>query len=404
MTLYVLGNTGNYSTLAGPSSTAAAQASKRATLVDLAKRDAVTETITTQSAADTTYEFLVALPLGRYYLHGQVSGSKTAANSNPFWVVEGTDTRCLSGAGAIVTASSSGSPSASKTSATSTSASASNTAAAGNAVSTDTKSGVSGGTIAGIAIGAIAGLAVVGLAFWFFCYRRRPKRMEIGQPEMVSRGETAFGNQFAAGGGLASRSNDTRPRPRSGHPTNGGHVELTSMGDSSDSHEKDEGPFAGSYGSETTTPTYLANFGQALSAETPSSRQNPFATNPNTPLDDDAAAAFPEYPAAAAVSASTPRAQKRSSQPLSSPSDHPERIERVRSNSQPSSGPSGKVAQTIKRVPSARRKPVPSLGPELRTELKNESGQDEGEEIISMPKQAARGSFQLIADPPRPLQ
>jgi hypothetical protein len=398
VTLYILGNTGNSSTVTSTS----AQLSTRAAFVDLAKRDAVSETLTIQSASDTTYAFLVALPLGKYYLHGTISGrGGTSANSNIFWVVEGSDTACLSAGGAVISASASAGASSTLRSGTITaSASSSNTAAAGNAGSTDAKTGVSGGAIAGIAIGAIAGLAAVGLALFYFCYRRRPKRMEIGQPEMVTRGETAFGSQFAAGAAMMARTKETRPRPRSGDPTRGGHMELTSMGDSSDSHEKDEGPFVGSYGSEATTPTFLANFGQSLSPQSPSSRQNPFATNPNTPMHDDMAVFTDEFGAAAAA-ASTPKGQKRSSQPITSPNMTPER---VRSNSQPSSGPSGKVAATIKRVPSARRKPVPSLGAELRSQLKNESGQKETEERIPIPKQTARGSFQLMPDPPRPPQ
>lgn len=417
ISIYALGNTGNSSTItsSSPASTASssvassAQASARAAFVDISKRDAINMQVTNQSASTTSTPFIVNLPFGKYYLHGRVNDpTGTSANSGLFWVMEGADMACLSG-GATNTSLPVSSAGSSSVTGSETGATGSASAAAGNS-STGDKSGVSGGAIAGIVIGAIAGLVAVALALFYFCYRKkRSTGPEISGPQMASRTGPHFGDRFPGATAMVSgRHRDSQHR--TGNTTSShGHIALTSMSDSSEGHEKDEGPFVGSFGSEVNTPVFLAGYGQTPSSDSPTTpRRDPFATAPNTPMDGGNVSEFGRD--------ATTREERRQSQPATSPIMT---TDRTRPNSQPSEGQSGKIVRGgstggVKRVPSARRKPVPSLGAELRTQLKNESSQQGLREtsraqggqaggMSSDKKETLRSSFSLIPDPPRPV-
>lgn len=295
----------------------------------------------------------------------------------------------------------------STTSSSGTSASA--TAIAGNAGSGG-KSGVSSGAIAGIVVGAIVALVAIGLALLFYRKKKRSTGPAISGPQMVSRSGPHFGDRFPGAAAIVTPRQPERAHRPSNTTSTQGHFALTSMGDSSESHERDEGPFVGSYGSEVNTPNYLAGFGQSPAESPTTPRRDPFATAPNTPGDGYTSAFAPgdvsDFGAAAA--AGTTREDRRRSQPITSPvmtSD------RTRSNSQPSQGESGNIVKGgssggIKRVPSARRKPVPSLGAELRGQLRNESSQNGMRETSAKQSggqrtETLRQSYQLMPDLPK---
>ena len=320
----------------------------------------ITEQLVTVDATDTSVDYLVKLRYGRYYLHGQINLRPSyGVNSNLFWVQEGTDLSCLTATGSDSSSGVSNSAGPSTTASTAPSASASASAADADAGSSS--SSIGSGAIAGIAVGAVVGLAVVALALYFCCYN---KRRASRRPEISHLG----------GGHVPQRVSK--------------HFPLQSVGGSADSHEKDE---AALYGTDPSTPNYLAQYSPAQS------RRDPFSTVPNTPqAHGDATFSLDEEfggAAAAAGSATTPRDARRQSQPLS-PSA--QTSPRSRSNSQPSDGPSGKV--NVKRNVSARRKPVPSLGAELKSQLAQQQGGDSGNQ-----KEHLRSSFQLMPDPPKPI-
>lgn len=320
----------------------------------------VTESLATVAATDTSVDYLVKLRYGRYYMHGRINLNPSyGVNSNMFWVQEGSDLSCLNAAGSNSSdTDSTASPSATSAAPSSASASAS---AAGADAGSSSSSSIGSGAIAGIAVGAVVGLAIVAVALYFCCYKRRRASRH---PEISHLG----------GGHVPQRASR--------------HFPLQSVGGSADSHEKDE---AALYGSEPSTPNYLAQYSPSQT------RRDPFATVPNTPQGQgDATFSLDEYAGGAAGvtgAAATPREARRQSQPLS-PSD--QTPPRSRSNSQPSDGPSGRV--NVKRNVSARRKPVPSLGAELKSQLAQQHGADQGNK-----KEHLRSSFQLMPDPPKPI-
>lgn len=314
----------------------------------------------------------------------------TGANSPLFWVVEGSDTSCVGIQGAIASPSSSVKSSASVSS---TSRSAVSSAAAVSAEQESGNGGIGGGAIAGIVIGVVGGLAAIA-ALWFFCFRRKRKNdVEISGPTMVTRGPG-----FGSGATLTAMAAGATHRSSRHSGQGGGHIPLTSMGGSAEGHEKGE-PLVGSYGSDSN-------------ALTPSSLSggNPFATAPNTPMGAETTTfAFNDIPMSdddtpVTAIAGGGGSSRRQSQPIPS---SPKAGDRNRSNSQPSHGPSGKV--DLKRNVSARRKPVPSLGAELKKQMQKEragenqegTGQDGG---AGAQKETLRQSYHIMPDPPRANQ
>ncbi|KAK1921612.1 hypothetical protein DB88DRAFT_72651 [Papiliotrema laurentii] len=382
--------------------------------------------VATQPAVSMQTDYLVKLPPGRYYLHGRVSDpSGTSANSALFWVVQGKDSSCLNEDAVSASSSSTASGTSTPHSAVAShpaSSSASSGAAAGAAVgsSSGSKSGISTGAIVGIAIGAVAGIVGLILAILFCIRRRKHRDVEASNPDMASRASSGFGDQFPTGSGAFAGDRGSRESRHGGHHGrndghNEGHFVLSSMGDSAEGGEKDEGPFVGSYGSEASTTLYLAHGPNPVTTATrPSTppQGNPFASVPTTPRTDDPTAAVVGVSPVPGVPPSV-KENRRQSQP--SPKSPHSLSDRSRSNSQPSNGPSGQVG--VMRTPSARRKPVPSLGAELREELRNETSQRQlretarrqggagTKEELEGPsqKETLRSSYQLMPDPPRPI-
>lgn len=318
----------------------------------------VTQQLFTLSATDTSVDYLVKLRYGRYYLHGRINLYPAyGVNSNMFYVQEGNDLSCLTATNSSSSASGSSSgPSATSSNPPSASASAADAGAGSSS------SSIGGGAIAGIVIGVIAGLVVAALALYFCWYKRRRASRN---PEISHLG----------GGHVPQRASR--------------HFPLQSVGGSADSHEKDE---AALYGSDPSTPNHLAQHSPTQS------RRDPFSTVPNTPQGQaDPTFALEEFGGEATAmggAATEPRDMRRQSQPPLSPTESTP--PRSRSNSQPSAGPSGKVAVT--RNVSARRKPVPSLGPELKSQLAQQHEEESGNK-----KEHLRSSFQLMPDPPKPI-
>ena len=311
---------------------------------DLYRRQAMTGnlTIATNQNAQEPITFTVTLPPGRYYIAGWLSNNpRTAANSNMFNVVAGSDMSCLSGAVAT-TSSSSGTPSGS------TAGGSAQTS--GSASTVESSSSISGGAIAGIVIGVIGGLAILG-ALAFFCMRKKRRQNR-------SINENRFSN-------LPSAS--SQDGGEYGHQTLGrGPAVAAAWRSDSDSDEK--------YGETPTRP--YANRSDTTDSETPSLGDRRRQAGPPT---------------------SHTLAEKKSTQGFIGKSDSNE-SSAVHSRSSSIGG--GEKPVAIGRSTSTRRKPVPSLGPELRNELERERKMSAGANgAVPEPR---RKSYALVPDLPPP--
>lgn len=404
----------------------------------------IEQNITTQ-AANVGYSYLVNVPQGRYRITGRLNDpARTQSQSNVFTVVQGSNIGCIDPA-LLAVASASASPSSSRPTSTGASVSRSSSAAgsasaspsqsAGSNAGSESESdsgGISGGAIGGIVVGVVGGLALLGLLF--LCLRRRKRTAE-----MARSGEDGYGGPEMKdrSGSMANRLSAVLPSSTS-HPQHAGgigrrsddrHIALTSLGGSAED-DRDGGALDsnGSFGSEASTPIYLAQ--NPVYNEGRGGTTNPFASAPTTPrVEDDLENGYP-LPIASAKSSSSGR--RRSGPPTAlstrhgsnAPSRQPslgdgDELGRARADSQSDDAGTPGVGAGVARSTSKRRKPVPSLGPELRSELKRKGSVQEkmpsapitGERRMSGMGLGAgsggdrevlrqSGTFQLMPDPP----
>ncbi|GFZ47774.1 hypothetical protein JCM24511_05521 [Saitozyma sp. JCM 24511] len=436
----------------------------------------------------------ISLPQGRYVLIGRVDdGHDTWAQSGVFTVLEANDTSCL--AAFAASSSVTGASSTKNPSATGSLASANNASSSPNSWST--------GAIVGCVIGIIAGLVILGLIAWCLLRRRRRgnaaghdhrEMSEAGRNSRRASFADRLTNMAPRGRGVRVPSESTSPpmsyddHSHSGHGHYGPQVVSNPIAlasihsfrpDSIGSmprHSGESGKIHRTLSNFGSAAVPAAAFASAGGAEhrggaelrrgdsTPGTSRtgtttasDPFATNPNTPLQDgDADAVYSGLAPISSQQSSTttrssatagtagtasarpestfdpdpPTARPASSvlpilpalpgaSPLFPPSSSGATVSRSRSvgNSKTSS-PSGtpQLEQGERRPSGAslvgggvarsnsqntRRKPVPSLGPELRGEMERQKslkGRDRnrGGEV----EQLRRQSYQLMPDPP----
>ncbi|ORX33942.1 hypothetical protein BD324DRAFT_653640 [Kockovaella imperatae] len=378
----------------------------------LEPRVQINDTITTQTAA-VGYSWIVDVPQGRYYFLGLIGDSfGTHATSNIFSVIEGSNTSCLATFPSESSSTSSAS-SATSTSATSarTSSSSSSTsivptssttagiAGANASDSGNSGGGISGGAIAGIVVGAILILLLVGgCLFW-----RRRRNARRNDP---------------FGGGEKTDTGNERGR---GDPV--GAYQLRST--DGDSHtaidvEKDhQASIASESAHGHQTPNILlGDLGGRFdrfprpSASDENHHQDPFFTPPSPPSSDEAYGGFVTPPVFGDDSDDHHDGRRASELPPGA--SHAIEGQRTRSMSHPAEGnlgllkqsASGSTLSAVVRSGSKRaRKPVPSLGAELRGQMKDEDRQRRvsanGLGDLTGPRESSqKASFQIMPDPP----
>ncbi len=239
-------------------------------------------------------------------------------------------------------------------------------AANGGSSRTSGKGGLSGGAIAGIVIGILALAAIGGIVAWF-CLRRRRRSRE----EAFTRGPEMSQAGFNSGRG------------------GGRHVQMPSGGTSLEGEgiagaaalgvmhgDEERADDSGPRSSNEASPVVFAQ----QTASTARTGQNPFATAPNTPgTHHDGDTDFnPGDPRQASASTAV------------TADIVPQLVPRSRSDGSYSRGQSDQNSTGLTRSTSKKRKPVPSLGPELRDEMERKmSGTEE-----------LRKSYQIVPDPP----
>ncbi|WVO16572.1 hypothetical protein L204_104251 [Cryptococcus depauperatus] len=393
----------------------------------------INQTIVTQYANHGYGWNPIKLPQGRYYIYGYVDDNLGISDkSNIFSVVEGANTSCLATfqsisktASGIQTLSNSGKPqSAGDTSIESGASSNGNT-------SKDNAGGIGGGAIAGIVIGALFG-SVVLVILAFFCIRRRRQVARCQFRDDHQMGMTH--RRMVSGSSAPSNSGHSLDGAVFGQERNGT-VGIV-HGDSFRSIE--------SKSSETTVGKEREVVGPALKSEYEEGQEilrgdDPFhmAILPHSPGASAMPSMYAQPTSHIYPSALTSREDRRASNPISPSTHSSSSLSRnSRSFSQPNQPnlmrrPSLGTAEPLPnnnhdasqlgRTPSSRRKPVPSLGPELRGELTRQAslkGREEGAKVVgpltlSQKSSSAslslgvggsggekRMSFQLIPDPP----
>ncbi|WVR04661.1 hypothetical protein IAU60_001672 [Kwoniella sp. DSM 27419] len=349
------------------------------------------------------------LPEGRYYFLGVVHDQyRTTNRSNVFSVVEGSDTACLA---AFASQSLTASHQASSTKG------GAGTSGAGSAQPAEGASGkkVGSGAIAGIVVGVLLALAAAAVAL--LCYRRRKDR-RYGEPR------SGLGGMLGLARHRKMASQSTGPSD-SVYAHGKGPIALAAMRQPgsyrSDLEEKNGPapdvlssgavPYAAGTGPAPTNPFLTPSPGStpapAISAAGPASSATlkqsglvglGIATTPGAP-----GSGTPSTPAAVPGQGSPPASGSHSRRVSTSEAGTPVTPGMTRSASGPGLARSG----------STRRKPVPSLGPELRGELaKGTSDKDKQLEerrrssgapmLGSIPGmgEGGRESFQLMPDPP----
>ncbi|WVQ83282.1 hypothetical protein IAT38_005421 [Cryptococcus sp. DSM 104549] len=368
----------------------------------------------------------VLLPAGRYYIWGYVDdGFGTSNRSNVFTVVEGSNTSCLA---AFASQSKTASLATGSVAGTSKIASASSSAAAGGASSntgeSEKNSGLSGGAIAGVVIGVLAGVAALAILA-LVCLRRRrrqrgyssenPPPMGMTHRRMLSgstapsdpgHGTTSSHGTAGAGGkgqipmgtirrGESWNSSIAKPRGSStdsfGHNADATPVVLGASGGSRSGEKEDgqevlrsdvrgEDPFL--------TPT-MPPPSETSGLDQPQ-RASGYSDYPlYASFDRRASNPMPPPPPPAAITSSTSTDRSRSS------SHGDPRGERPARRTPPGSvgaspNPGGSGGAQVGRTPSTRRKPVPSLGPELRGQLEKQSSA--GRVVPAMPASESAGA------------
>lgn len=409
----------------------------------------INKTIVTQLANHGYGWEPVALPEGRYYIYGYVDdGYGTSNKSNVFSVVEGSNTSCLAAYESM-----------SKTATATGQASGSATLGAGtsNSDAAESSSGIGGGAIAGIVVGVVAGLGVLA-ALAFLCLRKR-------------RRDRKFGNRWD-GDDHQMGTTHRRVISRSTAPSDRGHSLYSSIG-RGNNRGMDKGGTEGnavvigalskngSYHSSRTqnsadnmgrtvegvpvTPAAADQFttdgekdNQEVLQDTSSQGHDPFKTptipglsvQPTqysqpvlSPVETDSnrhSSSDPinSPPIAAANSPNQPRTSRSDSQ-----SSQPRPASQIQANRKISQGSMGTgdapnpntSGGNLGRSNSSRRKPVPSLGPELRGELARQASLKAKEEgVKAMPQmglglkrgqEVARNeegqkSYVIMPDPP----
>jgi hypothetical protein len=318
----------------------------------------------------------MALPAGRYYLLGTVNDPRfSAGTTSPFTVVEGTDISCL---GAYAVAGSSSASMSSTRSSTSGKASSTAGSAATASSRVSGGSGVGTGALAGIVVGALAVLAIAA-GILFVCLRRKRRQerenatSDLPDMRRSTHGSTSLFERFTPPLGKNRSTSHTRL------PSGRDPIALTSIGGSSQSSHEGNGLNEKNVVrspdiSLPATPTVLA--GGGIREE---GGNNPFETprlESTGQVQQAGEFGILGNGASGSGSGSGSGAQ------------------RDRSQSQGGAG--------IGRSTSTRRKPVPSLGAELRNQMGMEK---EGQEVmlgsLTPPELGEkRGSFSLMPDPP----
>ncbi|OXG35638.1 hypothetical protein C359_05545 [Cryptococcus neoformans Bt120] len=435
-----------HSTTAAAASTAVANAtlSRRTNLN-------INRTIITQ-LANHGYDWeSVALPEGRYYIYGYVDdGYGTSNTSNIFSVIEGSNTSCLAAYESM-----------SKTATATGQASQSATLGAGTSDSgaSESSSGIGGGAIAGIVIGVLAGLgALAALAFFSLRKHRRDRtfgnrwdgddhQMGMTHRRVISgstapsdpghspgynsigmgnkgmdKGETV-GNTVVIGA-LRKDGSYNSSRTQASAEGMGRTVEempvppamtdqFTTDGEKDDQEVLQDGSSQGH--DPFKTPTIPELSFQPTQHSQPVF--SPIETDSNRHLSSDP---IPPPPIAARNSISQPRTSLSESQP--SQPRPTSQVHTRRKASQGSMGPGDSPnpntgGSGLGRSNSTRRKPVPSLGPELRGELARQASlktKEEGAKAmpqvglgLKQSQEAVRNeegqkSYVLMPDPPMP--
>ena len=368
----------------------------------------VNQTVTSAWPASVGFTWNpVTVPAGRYIVSGLINDAQgTNAKSGTFTVVQGTDTSCLVAFGyASASASMASATSATITSTTSTtsvtssksSAAASTSSGADNTSNTTT--GISGGAIAGIIIAVVA-LAAAGLLA-FFLIRRRQRRKR----ESVIEYEKAYGgyegpngyNQFGSSDGHGSqpsspgRGEKSIPMPLTTlapHPITRGESDF-SMNDyevaAAPSSKRVSDPFI-----EPEPELEPEPFPTPPARITAAPPQIPRISMGPTQLNDFEPSELPWANRASTIGAaiSTDAAPPQSTEGRARVSSQPGQRRKQSSKEAESSG--------VKRSGSTRRKPVPSLGPELRQlEQRNGSAGSTGRRDDA----ASTGRTQVLAPP-----
>ena len=307
--------------------------------------------IVTGHDASEPFNYTITLPAGRYYIAGVMNDpSRTSGRSNVFEVVEGNDLSCLSVGSRSTTSSRS-----------STSITGGVMQTPGSANETSTTSAVSGGAIAGIVIGVIGGLAILAVLA-FFCLKRR----------RGARGRGVERNRFSS---LPSASSqDGGEYGQAGPPI------AAAWRRNSDPDEK---------GFTSTDDT-----------------QNlPYAQRTETLVSEEATPSLGDRRRQAGPPTRT-LTEKTSMQGFigKSPSSNESSVVHSRSSSFGAGGGGGKEGPAgsggvVGRSTSTRRKPVPSLGPELRGELERERKMSAGAGGGGV-AEPNRKSYSLVPDLP----
>ncbi|KAK8847448.1 hypothetical protein IAR55_005306 [Kwoniella newhampshirensis] len=377
----------------------------------------------------------VRLPQGRYYIYGHVDdGRGTNGRSAVFSVVEGNDMACLAAfASASLTASNAGSATSSQASTTSvqTGNQASAGAGAGGS-SSGSSSGsgdLSGGAIAGIVVGVILGLGAFGLLA-FICLRRRRRNAQYGGSDRPPMSMTGGHRKMASGAtspsdpghgrapiplGTISRADDNYgsdpEKGRDSTESQGGEgivqsvAPVLTLGEQQQQQQQRERHGKRQLSDPFRTPTFADMPRQpdnAVLAGGSGYEENDFA-----PVSEDAVAATGSRPKSYTDFASR-------SMPSSSSVSRSRSQPGVPTNPTPprsgeSTPPLGGPTQVLGRSSSTRRKPVPSLGPELRSEMARQASQNElrggapiagGGGSRGIDAGERRMSYKLVPDPP----
>ncbi|KAI9636365.1 uncharacterized protein MKK02DRAFT_45072 [Dioszegia hungarica] len=365
------------------------------------------------------YTIPVALPEGRYMLVASVPALGLMA-STPFTVLESSDTSCLAAFAALSASLSS-------------SASSKATASSGGAQTSGSAAGSGGapvGAIAGGIVGGLAVLAIIGGVIFCLMRRKRRSRAAEGGGNVMRESEKAYNGASATTGRSISRPQRipseaaiSPPSSNSSHgpssyPFNSAMARNQAIGPSLPQSQRGsistfDSPF-GKSPIDTPRPAESA----VLRGEREMEREynDPFATplgnphrrsvpvtavsppaRPESEVDPGRRASSPvpafsgSVPFGAYPSAAGPASSNASQTPGRSPSGS----EMAR---RPSVG--GGTEAGMMRKGSTKRKPVPSLGPELRRQMDGDKRSPSGESSPAGGSVRKKQQFSLMPDMP----